>query len=67
MYYKFITINSTFINILVAICDWASEKGSSGHIKFGHLFQLCCIITKDIFNFIFIFLFLWLYNADRPD
>ena len=23
------------------ICDWASEKGPSGHIKFDHFFQLC--------------------------
>ena len=22
------------------ICDWASEKGPSGHIKFDHIFQL---------------------------
>ena len=27
------------------ICDRASEKGPSGHIKFGQLLQFCCIIT----------------------
>ena len=27
------------------ICDQASEKGPSGHIKFKHFFQICCIIT----------------------
>ena len=32
----------------VTNCDRASEKGPSGHIKLNHLFQLCCIITKDI-------------------
>ena len=30
------------------ICDRASEKGLSGHIKFDHIFQLCCIIIKNI-------------------
>ena len=29
-------------------CERASKKGPSGHMKFDHLFQLCCIITKDI-------------------
>ena len=28
------------------VCDWASEKGPSGHTKFDHLFQLHSIITK---------------------
>ena len=23
------------------ICDWASKKGPSGHIKFDHFFKLC--------------------------
>ena len=32
----------------IRICDQASENGPSGHIKFDHLFQLCCIITKNI-------------------
>ena len=32
------------------ICDLASKKGPGGHIKFNYLFQLCCIITKDIFK-----------------
>ena len=32
------------------ICDWASEKGPSGHIKFDHIFQLCSLITSDLFE-----------------
>ena len=34
--------------IIIYICDQASVKGPSGYIKCDHVFQLCCIITKDI-------------------
>ena len=41
-------VTETYVHCMyIAICDRASEKGPSGHIKFDHLFQLCCIITKD--------------------
>ena len=30
------------------ICDWASENGASGYIKFHHMFQLFCIIINDL-------------------
>ena len=36
--------------VIYSICDRASEKGPSGHIKFDHLFQICSIITKNIFK-----------------
>ena len=29
-------------------CDWANKNGPSGHIKFLHIFQICCIITNDL-------------------
>ena len=32
----------------LAICDWASEKGPSGHTKFDQIFHICCIITLDM-------------------
>ena len=35
---------------LTYICDWASEKGPSGHIKFDHVFQICRLITSDLFE-----------------
>ena len=28
------------------MCDWASKNEPSGHIKFHHSFQVCCIITN---------------------
>ena len=37
-------------NTHMYICDRASKKGPSGHIKFDHLFQLCYIITKEVFK-----------------
>ena len=30
-----------YIYVYNKICNWASEKGPSGHIKFDHIFQLC--------------------------
>ena len=29
----------------IAIYDWASKIGPSGHINFDYIFQLCYIIT----------------------
>ena len=33
--------------VLFIICDWASENGSSGHMKVHYIFQIGCIITND--------------------
>ena len=34
----------------VAYVARTSKKGPSGHIKFDHIFQICFIITKDLFK-----------------
>ena len=31
---------------VIVTCDWASKNGPSGHIKFDHIFQICCIISN---------------------
>ena len=34
--------------ILIELQDWARDSGLSGHIKFHHGFQICCILTNDL-------------------
>ena len=31
---------------VIVTCDWASKNGPSGHTKFDHIFQICCIISN---------------------
>ena len=41
-----IKVDTTLYDQVNIKCDRTSEKGPSGHIKFDHLFQLCCITKK---------------------